>query len=688
MSPRRQHLASLPLVGHKRLRYSPTALRKPARFEWEGTAIATISLNVAQDPNTSASLSLADTLARATFGDPVEQMRAKALASEVGLRMASRDKAIADTGFVQAKTKTEQDAEDAILKAGPAIGDASAAAVPMPVPVEASRPGLDAGGYGPQPGIVSPHDQAVHDTLVAREKALGPLLARGTPEQVAQGVGKDYGGAILAAAAGNPAIVSGDSLRIAGGLYSGSAPTTSTVWSAGDTSGVDAEAREKILEARGTPQKPEFKDVGGGLVLPTLQPDGTYKAVPVQGAEPRPPKPDVHDYRGQPGIVALDGNGNPIFTPAQGTAPTPEKPDIVDLPGGGKGTLILDAQGRAIGVTPLPGAESRPEKQEIVDLPGGGKGVVTRDANGKAINLTPIPGGEAGPTPPYQGKTAKDDALNRIAQIQQKLANKQPISEQDAGLYESDYNLAYGPTNTKTVDPGTGRPLSYSVSPSIPFNTPSVNDVRRAANLPPAPVVAQNDEFTPRVTPEQDKARSFANAAAQAETHLTTMTPKDIPDVISAHIMTNNNGSFLTDVLQSNVDDKTKLWAQTMLQFTNAINRKESGAAITDEEWRTARQLYIPTPNDKAPELKRKYAARVQKIQDIANEGFRSDPKALDQFTQKWTSQGAGLDGKAPVGGGSAPRPSGGNLPAPNGFDPKVWSHLSQEEQQQYLDAK
>ena len=51
--------------------------------------MANISLQVAQDPNTAASLSLADTLAKATFGDPEAQMKAKALGAEVGVRMAS-----------------------------------------------------------------------------------------------------------------------------------------------------------------------------------------------------------------------------------------------------------------------------------------------------------------------------------------------------------------------------------------------------------------------------------------------------------------------------------------------------------------------------------------------------------------------------------------------------------------------
>ena len=418
--------------------------------------MANISLQVAQDPNTAASLSLADTLAKATFGDPEAQMKAKALASEVGVRMASRDKLLADAGLVGAKTKTEQDTEAEILNAGPAIGAAGAAAVPMPVPVEASRPN-DSTGYGPQPGVVSPHDQAVHDTLVAREKALGLILARGTPDQVAKGVNENYGGTILSAAAANPAIVSGDSLRIAGGLSTGSAPTTSTVWSAGDTSGVDAAAREKIAEE----------------------------------AAPKPFQPKDVTYRGQPGIVRLDANGNPVYTGAAGTETTPEKPDLVDLPGGGKGTLIRDANGNPTGVQTLPGAEGRPEKQEIVDLPNGGKGAVIRDAQGNVLGTIPIPG--AGPgtklvtvgkdtaqqnpdgtltTPTVQGRPAEappavfggnstaDEALNFTTGLGVKMQDPgYKPTYQDAATYASAYNHLYEqpkPVEYKLEDGSTG----------------------------------------------------------------------------------------------------------------------------------------------------------------------------------------------------------------------------------------
>ena len=598
-------------------------------------------------------------------------MRAKALASEVGQRMAARDKLLADTGFVQAKTKTEQDAEDAILKAGPAIGDASAAAVPMPVPVEASRPGLDAGGYGPQPGIVSPHDQAVHDTLVAREKALGPLLARGTPEQVAQGVGKDYGGAILAAAAGNPAIVSGDSLRIAGGLYSGSAPTTSTVWSAGDTSGVDAEAREKILEARGTPQKPEFKDVGGGLVLPTLQPDGTYKAVPVQGAEPRPPKPDIHDYRGQPGIVALDGNGNPIFTPAQGTAPTPEKPNIItvkDKPyvitttpdGRTIGTAvdgvstpieIKESNGGYVAIdtatntaTPITGAAPQPP---IVNVSKDST-PTTRQPDGslKAVptDIPPPP-----PAPPFQSKTDKADALNRIEMIRQKLARGQPLSQDEAGLYETDYKLNYGTTNEKIIDPATGKTLQNKIQPDIPASTPTINDVRKAAGLPllppPPPEPKQNARGP---TQDEGQMQRYTPQLVASTDRLDKITPVQVPSVFMQQILgvRGNDPSFIQQVLASTsfVNPQQRDFAQSVAEYNQSLLYMLSGKAITSDEYKRAMTGYIPQPGDDARQLAWKADQRHSIIATAVRLGWANDPDTAKVVKDNIKANGIDLD--------------------------------------------
>jgi len=609
-------------------------------------------------------------------------MKARALAAQVGAHMAYRDKQLADAGLVTVKTREEQafaDAQDAAARAGPA---ALNAAVPAPAIVEAPRadaPGTT--GYGPQPGIVTPEAQRMHDAQIAANNALWPIIVRSgaNPVQLIEGIGKGEGlsalsGGLVPGSKPDPNVQ-----RVAGGLYTGSAPTTSTVWSPGDIAGQQAEAGKDIAVARAKP--PEPKMFGDQPYTVQLGPDGQPLLTPTPGFQPAPKAPErqvindvIYERNAQGGWSVAPGSPAPLpkaperqvvdgvvyerqpngaWAPAQGiAAPAPDKQETQTIDGVVYAVERDPQTRKIIGMTPVQGAPGpKQEIQTINDTPY----AVERDPRtNRIVRLTPVEGvAPKPPAPAYSSKTDKADALNRIVAIQQKLASGQPLTPQEADLYESDYNQAYGPTRTRTVDPGTGKPLAYSTYPSVPANVPSINDVRKAAGLPPrAETPQQDDEFTPRVTPEQDKARSFANSAAQAETHLTSMTPKDIPNTMQAWLVTQNDPGLLMTAAQNDQDEKTKLWAQTMWQFTNAINRKESGAAITNEEWATARKQYIPMPRDGPALLKQKYEARIQKIRDFANEGFRSDPKAREAFDKDWTTKGAGLDGKAYGGGG------------------------------------
>ena len=314
--------------------------------------MATIGLNV-QDSPIGGSLSLADTLAKGIFGDPEGQMKARNLASQILAHQAYATKLGADTRLVSEHLTEDQRAEAERLRAGPLIGEAAAAAIPAPIPVEASRanaPGTT--GYGPQPGIVSPDEASRVEKLRARERALGPILARSKPEDIGKAVGVDYGGTILAGATANPAIVNPDSLRLASTLYTGSAPTTSTVMTTGDYAGVDAATRGKILEERAKP-------------------------------------PPITDYRGQPGIVRYDAQGNPIYTPAQGTAPDPIKPNTTEVNGVQVETTIDPTTGKAVS-TPVPGAPVKPPEIKTIES-GGVHYQLIPDASGRETAVL-IPG--------------------------------------------------------------------------------------------------------------------------------------------------------------------------------------------------------------------------------------------------------------------------------------------------------
>ena len=677
--------------------------------------MANISLQVAQDPNTAASLSLADTLAKATFGDPEAQMKAKALGAEVGVRMASRDKLLADTGLVSAKTKSEQDAEDAILNAGPAIGAAGAAAVPLPVPVEASRPN-DSTGYGPQPGIVSPHDLAVHDALVARERAIGPLLARGTPDQVAKGVNENYGGTILSAAAANPAIVSGDSLRIAGGLSTGSAPTTSTVWSAGDTSGVDAAAREKIaVEAAPKAFQPKDVTYRGQPGIVRLDANGNPVYTGAAGTQTTPEKPDVHDWRGQPGVVTVDAQGKPLFTPAQGTAPTPEKPNIltikdkpyvitttpdgrtigtavdgisapVELKQQGDGYVAIDTATNT--ATPVTGAEPQPK---IIN--------VSRDSTpttmvGGTLKTVPTDIPPPAPPPLYQGKTDKADALNRIDAIRQKLARGQTLSPDEAGIYETDYKLNYGTTNEKITDPATGKTLNTRISPDIPASTPSIDDVRKAAGLPPLPEPPPEPKQNVKApSQEQAQLQQYTPQLVTSTGKLDKVTPQQVPSVLMQQILgvNGNDPSFVQQAIASTsfVSPQQRDFAQSVAEYNQSLLYMLSGKAITSDEYKRAMRSYIPQPGDDANQLASKADARHSIIASAVRLGWGNDPDTANIVKSNIKANGIDLDKydltiprQSDGGGGGGGGGGGSDDAPPKDFpgSPAQWKHMSAED--------
>lgn len=668
--------------------------------------MATIGLKVASDPYTQGSLSLADTLAKGIFGDPEGQMKAKALASEVGVRMASRDKLIADTGLVNIKTREEQanaDALDRAANAGPLVANA---AVPMPVPVEASRanaPGTT--GYGPQPGIVDAQAQRMHDAIIAQNNALWPAIVRNSngPQLVKAG-GELAGTSVLEGGLVPGSRPDPNTLRIAGGLFTGSAPTTSTVWSPGDTAGVDAAARQKIEEE----------------AAKTVQP---------------------HDvtYRGQPGIVRLDANGNPVYTGAQGTEQNPEKPDLVDLPGGGKGALIRDPQGNPIGVKALPGAEGRPEKQDIVDLPNGGKGVAIRDGQGNVLGLIPIPGGAGPPKTesfdpkkpamtwdgtkfvpapgapvaapetggPFAGSTATDGrALDFTSRFQTKWNDPNFIpSKDDATYFSTTYNHLYeqpkpveytaadGSTGIRwvTLPPPSGMPTPAQVfarangqaAPPVqapPVQTPPVQappvqappvatppvatppvattpPVAAAPPVAPAPasgpagsVVVQpltGPKPTPPPTHEQDENRRYLTMAADAHDRLSKFNPKTIPNGLDiALARTGGEPGLVNSVLGGISSQGARDYAQAASAFIEAYARPATGATISPADYKNFYQAMIPLPTDNANRLAVKAKLRSDLV-DVYTQGGFPDEKSRNAWleSRKKSSDGGGDSG-------------------------------------------
>ena len=589
-------------------------------------------------------------------------MRARALASEVGLRMASRDKAIADTGLVTIKTKEEQalaDAQDAAARAGPA---ALNAAVPMPVPVEAPRPSLDAGGYGPQPGVVSPEAQRMHDAQIDTNTALWPLIVRSgaNPTQLIEGVGKGEGlsalsGGLVPGAKPDPNVQ-----RVAGGLYTGTAPSTSTVWSPGDTAGVDAEARGKILQDHAKP--PEPKMFGDMPYL--INPDGSIR--PAQGFVP---KPDYRDLNG--GIVQLGPNG---ATPVPGAAPQPKLPER-QMIGDVLHERQPDGSWRPVsGQAPV--AAKAPERQ-VVD------GVVyERDPlSGKwspAQGIAPPAPGEPGA---FAGQNGLDGVAAKVVSntnVRMRDQNYKPAL-QEASDYAIGYNHLYqqpkqsfekgpdgginlvttmpeppagvltpadvysragikvgqpagpatppplvaGPPSSQAPPPAppVQSPPASSVAapvaaPAVPASVPTGNPIDNSATnlVPGANVRVQKimDGSGKQPTADEAKSRLFLARALLGTVYLDKMKPSDIPGPITNWFASADSPGVLNAIANANLnpDDRNFIIAKTA--FGTAQLRDEFGRGDQFRRVREIRQELRPAAQRQTgePRLQDRAASR------------------------------------------------------------------------------
>ena len=655
--------------------------------------MASVGLTIQDNPQVGSSLSLADTLAKGIFGDPEGQMKARALASQVLAHQAYATKLGADTGLVNVKTREEQAAADA-LDAAAAHPDALVAAVPtpaQPVPVtdqtvlRANAPGTT--GYGPQPAIVTPdaqraYDDSVrmHDAQVATLKSLWPVIVRsGNSTQIIEALGKGEGLAGLSSGLVPGAKVDPNVQRVAGGLYTGSAPTTSTVWSPGDTAGVDAEARAKIAEETAKsklPAGPHDVTYRGQPGQTSTDSSGKLIYTPAQGTEQTPEKPNIITIKDKPYVVTTTQDGRTVGTPVDGISPPVELKES----GGGYVTINTDT-----GVaTPVQGAEPRPK---IVNV-GKNETPMVEDPTG---SLTVAPGftpPTPEPTPPYQGKTAKDDALNRIVALQQKLANKQPITQQEAALYESDYNLAYGTTNQKIVDPQTGKTINTKIDASIPANTPTVNDVRVAAGqapLPAPPPEPKQGAKSPTV--EQTQLQLYADPLVNSTTKLDKLTPAQIPGVFIQKILGvgGDDPTFVQQLLASTgaVSPQQRQFGQAVAEYNQSLLYMLSGKAITSDEYKRAMRSYIPLPGDGPEQLAWKAEQRHTIIASAVRLGFSNDPEMARTFAanvkRKTGIDLAPLDLTGTLGEVQAPT-SDDKPPASYPGSPESWKHVSPEE--------
>lgn len=214
------------------------------------------------------------------------------------------------------------------------------------------------------------------------------------------------------------------------------------------------------------------------------------------------------------------------------------------------------------------------------------------------------------------GRLRKATQLQQLGQFYTGLADRQDARNEAAEL-----RRALAPTGSwqHVQDPNTGEVVLYNTKTGEkqPFGAVSGG----APSMPGAAVAPSATGFNipqggmPKLTEVQDKARFFAQNMAEALPGLNKL--------ITNGYMPNRMDQFAAGppspgYLGATANALTPRGAASPAgrefytegrKVLAAILRKESGAAITDDEWTSYGPIYLPWPGDDAAEVQRKMSA-------------------------------------------------------------------------------
>lgn len=139
-------------------------------------------------------------------------------------------------------------------------------------------------------------------------------------------------------------------------------------------------------------------------------------------------------------------------------------------------------------------------------------------------------------------------------------------------------------------------------------------------------MLAQKEQVKEEKMPTADQlgAAGFAQRAILAENEL-----KQLPKDVGTGFASGAQSAFLRGPLSAFKSDEQKQFEQTKNNFISSVLRKESGAAISDEEYAREEAKYFPAAGDSQKVLAQKERARAQAI---ANLKGQAGEKAFNQI--------------------------------------------------------
>lgn len=238
---------------------------------------------------------------------------------------------------------------------------------------------------------------------------------------------------------------------------------------------------------------------------------------------------------------------------------------------------------------------------------------------------------------PLEGTGYDAQMTNAYVTLSQKEGSGQPLTPQETQMKQLAERHLMKPRLITGPD-GVVREVAPEPLPTIggagggPAPTPTTNPQPSQAPAPPPPRVTEVVPPSVKPTNEQNLNAGFANRLNTANSIFDTLEAKgyDVPSKFDATVGPLPGGNYLTS-------DQYKSLEQAQREFITAQLRRESGAAISESEFDTARKLYFPQPGDTPEMVAQKRRSRELAVRNMV----QSAGPAKIEFTPKKVDEAA-----------------------------------------------
>ena len=617
----------------------------------------------------------------------------------------------------------------------------------QPVPVDVARIAGPVNGVPvtAAPIPVTPEQMTRYDAEVAAQPAIvrNILYGGGNAAQVAAGIGRGAGVAGLLEKS-DP-----DTMRRNAILATGSLPTKDTMLSSEDTAPMRFAAADAAAKASAAANTPQIVDLGGrgkaritaagsgdaeliGNTQPGLTKENAAQVLAVLTAQEkiRPLTNEQAAIRDQARLLAATpvAKETTLYgADAAGVAPLPGQTARLEDTGMLAGLNNNDAaflrKMLDVSVKVRSDPNYKPDEQTLQEFDTGYTQVFRQGSEVLAPSKVAIPERDIQIGDPVltQVKPELVPSLISPQELYARAGRPYPGAVPAAGgpdAVVSPPAATVGPAPPAGLEPSSGPivsgPGGYSVAPGslvapeagvAPAVAPAVNAAAAAGqgrttnNMlvdvgPAASAFRNGGVYVQKLangsgapaTEAEGKLRGYAGRAVFGTAYLDQIVGgRDIPDFLTQYFNNPANGDLTSEYIQSQADPATKNYMAFATWFITAALRKDSGAAITRDEYLLYRE-FLPRPGDSPQMLRARTEARHGFIRDALRDGYTTDARGrqmaedeAQQFGVKLAADFGSITATPEMEALNAAREAADAGKAPAGVDQQDWIDLGRE---------